>query len=328
MDRTIEMAQQSIKQPQRRMGRRMARGRLFASSTDHAELPQSSHDLKRLLAAVATGDRTAFARLYQVTSPRLYALCLRITSRADLADDALQEGFVRIWRYAGDYDMSKGEPLAWITVVVRNRARSLAEKARKISAVSTSDDGLKELPDLDQQDALSHTMSQQNSTRVRACLTRLDEGKRQALLLVYFDGLTHQQLAQRLQVPLGTAKSWVRRGLEQMGKCLTDGTDQQLHEILAGEHELGALPLHVTPAFDRRREKDAKFCLAADWWQDQFVCFLDYLSPQMPPASVWAGIERELMVRPHMKEMRGQKWLPVLMVLTVLCALAFFVLLF
>ena len=253
-----------------------------------------SGQLKSLLVAVSKGDRSAFSTLYHITSPRLYALCLRTTGRADLAEEALQEGFVRIWRNAGEFDMSKGEALAWITVVVRNRARTLAEKARRLTATSAPDEDMDAIPDSGHVDGLAHVIALQNSEQVRACLGRLDEDKQRALQMVYFDGLTHQELARRLGVPLGTAKSWVRRGLAQMGQCLGGDASQEPHAMLAAEHELGALPLGLTPAFQRRRDMDAKFCVAADWWQDQFAAMLVLLPAQNPPARVWDRIEQDL----------------------------------
>lgn len=259
-----------------------------------AKTDLTSHQLRSLLTAVSGRDRSAFSQLYQITSPRLYALCLRTTGRSDLAEEALQEGFVRIWRNAREFDVSKGEALAWITVVVRNRARTLAEKARRVSAATAPDEDLDAIPDSNHVDGLAHVIAQQNSAQVRACLARLDEDKQRALQMVYFDGLTHQELAHRLGVPLGTAKSWVRRGLAQMGRCLGGEGREELHEMLAAEHELGALPLGLTPAFQRRRDTDAKFCVAADWWQDQFAAMLVLLPPQIPPARVWGRIERDL----------------------------------
>jgi len=265
--------------------------RLTSGATPPAVAPGQ---LKSLLAAVSKGDRGAFSTLYQITSPRLYALCLRTTGRADLAEEALQEGFVRIWRNAPEFDMSKGEALAWITVVVRNRARTLAEKARRLTATSAPDEDMDAIPDRGHVDGLAHVIALQNSEQVQTCLGRLDEDKQRALQMVYFDGLTHQELARRLGVPLGTAKSWVRRGLAQMGQCLGEEASQETYQMLAAEHELGALPPGLTPAFQRRRDRDAKFCVAADWWQDQFAAMLVLLPPQTPPARVWDRIEQDL----------------------------------
>lgn len=252
--------------------------------------------LHDLLSAVAQSDSRAFSDLYELTSPRLYALCLRTTGRADLAEEALQEGYIRIWKSAQQFDPARGSALAWITTVVRNRARTLAAKAHKQASVVDDGYEMADAPDAHAVSGFDRVLSAERVRRVRSCLSGVDGDKKRALLLVYFEGLTHQELASRLDVPLGTAKSWVRRGLHQMGRCLGDGDGMRgeaVHDLLAAEHELGVLPPTATPAFQRRRDADAKYCAAADRWADDFVALLTLLAPVRPRDAVWEGIARE-----------------------------------
>ena len=160
------------------------------------------------------------------------------------------------------------------------------------------DDGydMADAPDAHAVSGFDKVLSAERVRRVRSCLSGVDGDKKRALLLVYFEGLTHQELAGRLDVPLGTAKSWVRRGLHQMGRCLGDGDDlrgEAVHDLLAAEHELGVLPPTATPAFQRRRDADAKYCAAADRWADDFTALLTLLAPVRPRDAVWEGITRE-----------------------------------
>jgi RNA polymerase sigma-70 factor, ECF subfamily len=257
------------------------------------ELESGSDPLSALLLAVARLDRGAFEELYQRTSPRLNALCLRTTGRADLAEEALQEGYIRVWRSAALFDPARGSALAWITTVVRNRARTLAAKTQRQGAIIDNGEEVAEVPDVQAVSGFASVMSAERVRRVRSCLTGVDGDKQRALLLVYFEGLTHQELSVRLGVPLGTAKSWVRRGLQQMGRCLGGGDGargEALYDLLAAEHELGVLPATATPAFQRRRDADAKYCAAADIWADDFAVLLTLLAPVRPRDAVWEMI--------------------------------------
>ncbi len=260
---------------------------------DRQSIPDLADPLRALLLAIAQSDAHAFSQLYELTSPRLYALSLRTTGRADVAEEALQEGYIRIWRSASQFDPERGSALAWITTVVRNRARTLASKSHRQAAIVDEGYDMADAPDAHAVSGFDKVLSAERVRRVRACLAGVDPDKKRALLLVYFEGLSHQELATRLDVPLGTAKSWVRRGLHQMGRCLGDGEDlrgEAVHDLLAAEHELGVLPPTATPAFQRRRDADAKYCAAADRWADDFTAFHTLLAPVRPRDAVWDAI--------------------------------------
>ncbi len=162
--------------------------------------------LSSLLIATARGDREAFARLYRYTSPRLFAIALRIVRRRELAEDVLQEAFLCIWNRAGSQRHATSAAYAWMVAVVRHRAIDAVRRERASREVSTDDEPSGEgLDELDAQRLMKAAVS--------TGLNGLPEKHRRALLYIFYYGLTHQELADTLQVPLGTAKSWVRRGL-------------------------------------------------------------------------------------------------------------------
>ena len=169
--------------------------------------------LPKLLAATARGDRKAFRQLYQVSSPRLFAIALRLLCRRDLAEDVLQDAYVAIWRKAGQYHPDRGEPLAWMCRIVRNRAidRLRAEAPRR---------ELASLEDVSESAAAEERFAATGPDRLgaslRGCLDKLKVDQRRSIILAYYYGMTHDELAAHLDVPLGTVKSWIRRGLMQL----------------------------------------------------------------------------------------------------------------
>ena len=169
--------------------------------------------LPRLLTATARGDRQAFRQLYQLSSPRLFAVALRLLCRRDLAEDVLQDAYVAIWRKAGQYCPERGEPLAWMSRIVRNRAidRLRADAPRRETAT------LDEVPESALADpGFGATCPDRIGASLRACLDKLKVDQRRSIILAYYYGMTHDELAAHMNVPLGTVKSWIRRGLLQL----------------------------------------------------------------------------------------------------------------
>jgi RNA polymerase sigma-70 factor (ECF subfamily) len=171
-------------------------------------------ELAELMHRCARGDQGAFRALYALTSPQLLALLIRMLRRRDLAEEVLQETFVSAWRNAPEYTASRGRVFAWLTTIARNRA--LDELRRTKRAALDPGAVLEELPD--EQDEESY-----GPTEVRAligCLDGLPDGQRRSVQLAYLDGLSHHEIAQTMRTPLGTVKSWVRRGLASLKQCL------------------------------------------------------------------------------------------------------------
>lgn len=248
--------------------------------------------LARLLAHVAMGNERSFARLYELTGSRLLAIARAIVGRTDVAEDVLQESFLRIWRWAHRFDPAKGSAYGWLVRVVRNRALTAkATLQRRESGQQPLD---AETLVLGEPDPADQAMRSEAARRVNSCLANLPVNHRRSVSLVYFEGLTHSELAARMGVQLGTAKSWVRRGLAQMNRCLTGGEPDR-RELVAAEYAAGGLGGAVRRGFERRRERDARYCRAADLWEDRLALLTEFLPDTGPaPTPVWHRIEQGL----------------------------------
>jgi RNA polymerase sigma-70 factor (ECF subfamily) len=174
-------------------------------------------DLAVLLTRVATGDRAAFSALYRAAAPKLLGVILRILNRRDLAEEVLQEVFVRIWDRAGDFDASAGAPLAWLSTIARNRALDSLRRRRETSI--EDEPAAFEVPDAADDPAVQAERSA-DLKRLMGCLEALDEDKRRMVLLAYHQGLSRDELAARFNVPIGTVKTWLHRSLARLKECL------------------------------------------------------------------------------------------------------------
>jgi len=184
--------------------------------------PAQAEHLAGLLEDVARGDRRALRQLYDACVTKLFGLALRITGRRDWAEDVMQESFVSIWHHARDYRPELAAPMTWMTTVVRNRAldclrRHAPERGGRTVAL---DDDLGEWLADEAGGPDARTLASEQAQALARCLARLDPAQRQAIALAYLKDLSHSELAERLRVPLGTVKSWVRRGLERLRACL------------------------------------------------------------------------------------------------------------
>ena len=172
-----------------------------------------------LLERAGRGDQQAFAALYQAAAPKLYAIALRILKQEGQAQECLQDGFVRIWEHAGDYRPERGAPLTWMGIIVRRRALDMLRRGKRELHADEPDElerwinaalpqGGDEPPDPLARDQL------------QACFATLRPEQQRVLHGAYFEGLTHPELAERNGVPLGTVKTWIRRGIARLRDCL------------------------------------------------------------------------------------------------------------
>lgn len=174
-------------------------------------------DCEAALAGCARGDRSALQALYDGEAARMLGVARRILRRDALAEEAVHDSFVQIWRQASSFDPARGGARTWIYAVLRHRALNILRGETRTELVEDFEPmGLTA-----EEDSPEEAMLRLSETgRLRACLDRLDASRRSALLLVYVNGLTHGELAGRFGVPLGTMKSWIRRSLLNLRECL------------------------------------------------------------------------------------------------------------
>jgi len=170
--------------------------------------------IAELIGACAAGDRPAFRRLYDLSSRFVCGIIRAILRDSEMVAEVAQEVYVSIWQRAGSFDDETRNPLAWIAAIARNRAidRLRAERARGFIAATD------ELPDIADDYPPAGLLVE--AVAARRALADLRPEFRRALLLSYFKGYTHTELARALDVPVGTAKSWVRRGLAALKVAL------------------------------------------------------------------------------------------------------------
>ena len=179
-----------------------------------AQLP-STEATETLLHRCAGGDQAAFRLLYDRWSGRLYGIALRITRQAVLAADATQEAFVQVWQQAHRFDAQRGRPEAWMIGIVRYRALDVVRRQARESPGYEPESLVEDAPD-----ALTMLVNTAEGAALHRCLEQLEEDRRRLVLMAFVDGLSHSELAQRLKVPLGTVKSWIRRSLTSLRECL------------------------------------------------------------------------------------------------------------
>ena len=187
------------------------------------ELSSSDAILIDLLDQVSAGSHQALKRLYELTSGRLYGLALRVVQEPQWAEDALQDTFLNVWRSAMHYRASLSPPMAWLGLMVRSRALDILrrQKAEGLKVTQELDEHLCETLESDMPDPMQLNLASQQSQALHACLSRLENKHREVLSLAYLRDLSHTELASQLQLPLGTVKTWIRRGLDQLRVCMS-----------------------------------------------------------------------------------------------------------
>jgi RNA polymerase sigma-70 factor (ECF subfamily) len=176
-------------------------------------------EVAALLDACAHQDRDAFQRLYAQTAPQLLACLIRILRQRALAEDALQDVFVQVWKRAGQYEAGRGSAWGWLIAIARYRAIDLKRREGRQPAGSV--DGLAEIPAEDEAFEASSLGFGEQATRLLVhCLGALQPRQRDCIVLAYHGGLSHAEVATEIGEPLGSVKSWIRRGLAALKKCL------------------------------------------------------------------------------------------------------------
>jgi RNA polymerase sigma factor (sigma-70 family) len=178
--------------------------------------------LMSLIDRVAARDEAALKALYELTSSKLYGLSLRVVRNSEWAEDALQDTFLQIWRTAPDYRASLSPPMAWLGLIVRSRSLDLLRrrKAERDHLTDSMDDAMAESLEGDSPNPMDTSLASQQAWALHQCLGKLENKQREVVSLAYLRDLSHGELAQQLQLPLGTVKTWIRRGLDQLRQCM------------------------------------------------------------------------------------------------------------
>jgi RNA polymerase sigma factor (sigma-70 family) len=186
-------------------------------------LTTDTRQLKTWLAATARKDGDAFRQLYDATSSKLFGFALRILVKRELAEEVIQESFVSIWNNAASYQAGLAAPMTWMTTIVRNKAFDTLRRidgAVEIDADNFDKDVMDALESVDPTPIEALQISDESKALAR-CFAKLESLHRQAIALAFYHDLSHSEVAEQLALPIGTVKTWVRRGLEKLRLCLT-----------------------------------------------------------------------------------------------------------
>lgn len=182
-----------------------------------ATLPRQAIEIEAALRDCAAGDKLALRRIYEAESARMLGVAQRLLKRRALAEEAVQDAFVLIWRHAARFDPERGSGLTWIYAILRNRALSILRDEKR---TETSDTPIAEETASEEDDPETVMTKLSDAKALRACLAQLPEQRRGIVLLAFIQGLTHGEIAGRLKLPIGTVKSWIRRSLLALKECL------------------------------------------------------------------------------------------------------------
>src|SRR6201991_4904264 len=178
---------------------------------------QTPAELSLLLASVARRDEAAFERLYEATSAKLYGVVLRILKRQDLAEEVIQDAYVKIWNSAGQFNPGLSSPIPWMASTARNRA---IDVVRKRSEISIEEEPAAMDVASDTPDPLARKDMTEKLQRILDCIGRLEPQRQRLVLLAYYNGWSREQLSHKFDTPLNTIKTWLRRSMVEIRECL------------------------------------------------------------------------------------------------------------
>lgn len=183
---------------------------VMSSSSETIEI-----ELDGLLPLIANGDRKAFGRLYDLTSSKLFAVVRCVLKKPELAEEALQEAFIKVWQKASSYEAGSLRPTAWLAAIARNQAIDLKRRfAERMSARAEELDAADSVPIMPEAE-LAMDLS-----RLKKCLALLPEDRQDMVLLAYYQGWTRDELAAQYKRPATTIKTLLRRSLTVLKDCL------------------------------------------------------------------------------------------------------------
>ncbi len=169
-----------------------------------------------LLLQIGQGDRLAFQNLYEQAAPQLFAIAVRLLKKQDIAEEVLQDVFLTLWHVSDQYNVERGSVRTWLSTITRNRCIDRMRR-QPVMHVELLDE---EVFTPDEEDPMNRAMQADDETLLSVCMHELNEQQRLCVSLAFFDGMTHQEVANHLTVPLGSAKTWIRRGIDYLKKCM------------------------------------------------------------------------------------------------------------
>ena len=201
----------------------------LASTTHH-----STADLSALLSRVALGDRKAFSQLYQASSAYLFGVILRINGDRGQAEEVLQETYVNVWKAAQSFDAHRGQAMTWLISLARHRAidslrRRQSEPLTQLASSDEDSDDFAQVPS-PLPGPLQLLQEAAEARELTQCVGQLSAQQQQCVALMYYQGLSHAEVAQQMTAPLGSVKSWIRRALGSLKGCL----ERAAHTFSAG----------------------------------------------------------------------------------------------
>ena len=196
--------------------------RFFGLPHNAAMAENPDEQLMALIDRVAERDESALKALYDLTSGKLYGLSMRVVRNNEWAEDALQDTFLQIWRNAPDYRASLSPPMAWLGLIVRSRSLDLLRrrKAAREHLTDEIDEAMADTMEGDSPNPMDTSLASQQAWALHQCLGKLENKQREVVSLAYLRDLSHGELAEQLKLPLGTVKTWIRRGLDQLRTCM------------------------------------------------------------------------------------------------------------
>jgi len=184
--------------------------------------PHPDADLIALLDRIGQRDEAALRLLYERSAPKLFGLAMRVVRQREWAEDVLQESFLSIWRAAADYRGSLSPPMAWMGLIVRSRALDLLRRrtADRAQLTQEFDEVMADTFESGAANPMDTADASEQAWALHQCLTQLEGRQREVVSLAYLRDLSHGELAEQLKLPLGTVKTWIRRGLEKLRTCM------------------------------------------------------------------------------------------------------------
>ncbi|MES9900351.1 MAG: sigma-70 family RNA polymerase sigma factor [Sedimenticola sp.] len=171
-----------------------------------------------LLARSAMRDQKAFTQLYEETSSKLFGLLVRILKQEELAQDCLQQAYVKIWNNAGDYREGVAAPMTWMSTIARYCAYDQLRKMRR--EANQDDFGNQAEPVDEHTDVFSDVNAGQMSGQLMDCVEQLNENQHRCIMMGFYQGLSYPEIAGRMDTPVGTIKTWIHRGMANLRECL------------------------------------------------------------------------------------------------------------